>query len=309
LFADPRLSADGRVSCATCHLPARDFADSLPQPKGVRGQQGTRNAPSLVNVAYVAELFWDGRAATLEAQTTMPMLNRLEHGLNSEEEVVRIVRSSGSYVAQFSRVGLPGTLSIDDVRRALAQYERTLRSGGSPFDRYLYGNESGAMSAAAVRGFELFRGRAGCVTCHTLDARSALFSDQKYHVSPLGVPPRALTSLAANATRVAALKKRGDESALNSLISSDAEVAALGRFVVTLNPADIGAYRTPSLRNVARTGPYMHDGSVSQLEEALELELYGHEDSSRKPLVLSAGDKTDLLAFLNALSDTCRGGG
>jgi cytochrome c peroxidase len=302
LFSERRLSADGLVSCATCHLPASDFADALSRPKGIRRQQGTRNAPSLLNVAYATELFWDGRARTLEAQATMPMLNALEHGLKSEEEIVRIVRDSPGYVARFSQAGAHAPPSIDDVRRALAQYERTLRSGGSPFDRYLYANESGAMSASAVRGLALFRGRAGCASCHTINGHEALFTDQKYHVSPLGVPPAALTSLATNAIRVEALKKKGDEAALNSLISSDADVAALGRFVVTLNPADIGAYRTPSLRNVARTAPYMHDGSVSRLEEALEFELYGHDDASRKPLVLSAEDKADLLEFLKALS-------
>jgi cytochrome c peroxidase len=183
------------------------------------------------------------------------------------------------------------------VTAALAAFERTLLVGDSPFDRYLYGGDGKALSATAVRGLELFRGRAQCAKCHLIGEHEALLTDNLYHSVGVGlrwVQPH----LAQATTRIV----RETPAVLDQLIGADAEVAALGRFVVTKQPRDIGSFRTPSLRNVALTAPYMHDGSTATLEEALELELYYRSVELQKPLILTPAEKADLVAFLRSLT-------
>ena len=157
------------------------------------------------------------------------------------------------------------------------------------------------MSGSAVRGLALFRGRAQCATCHTIGASAALFSDGGFHSSPVRISDSTLEHLGTLAERVRTLRQSGQLDALNALVTTDRNVAALGRFVVTLNPDDIGRFKTPSLRNVALNGPYMHDGSVKTLQEAVEIELYSRS-ARNYPLVLTEDERTDLLSFLQALS-------
>jgi cytochrome c peroxidase len=256
----------------------------------------------LLNVRYASSLFWDGRAPDLASQARAPLLAPAEHGLVDQEAVASIVRDDPSYTQAFEHLmGVtPSKISITHVTAAIAAYERTLLAADSPFDRYLYGANLNAMSAAAVRGLQLFRGRAQCATCHAIGATSALLTDEGFHASPVALPEAVLKQLGALTDRVSALHGQ-PEGALNVLIASDSNIAALGRFLVTLDPKDIGRFRTPSLRNVAIKAPYMHDGSVESLAKAVDLELYSRT-SQNYPLVLTEDERAELLAFLQALT-------
>ena len=303
LFFDKRLSADAQVSCGTCHLPERSFTDGIPRSKGHRGSIGTRNAPSLLNVTYLQSLFWDGRAANLSAQARAPFTNPVEHALADEEALVLIVRNDQSYATEFARLypSAAANIRLETILDALVHYEHTLRAGGSPFDRYYYGKQIKAMSAAAVRGFELFRGRANCTSCHTIGPKGSLLTDQSFHVATRGIPRAVNDALPVLAQKVVAAANGDDRRELERLIATDADLAALGRFLVTLDPADIGKFKTPSLRNVALTAPYMHDGSVETLQQAVELELYSR-GAVAHPIVLTTAEKADVVEFLGALS-------
>lgn len=299
LFEDKRFSVDGSVSCATCHQPARAFADGRVVAKGVREQSGTRNTPSLVNVSYYTSHFWDGRRAGLEEQAADPFVNPLEHGLTAHDQVLEVVRSDNGYVEAFRLVYAipPSNIRIEHVVKAIVSFERTLVAGNSPFDRYYYKGDKSALSDSAQRGYVVFRERARCDSCHTVEPRSALFTDNQFHALGIGyqtIAPK-LGTLAKKLTNASRLETE-------ALIISEPDISALGRFVVTLKPSDIGRFRTPTLRNVALTSPYMHDGSVATLEEAIELELYNRGTLDSRAPILSVQDKKDLAEFLRSLT-------
>jgi cytochrome c peroxidase len=304
LFFDPRLSADGKISCGSCHQPNLAFTDGRSRSLGHADQSTTRNAPSLINAAYLRTLFWDGRAESLETQARAPLINPVEHGLADDTALERIIRQDATYVQQFrAAFGTePGEISAHHVAQALAAYERTLRAGRSRFDRYQYAGEKPALSASAVRGLGLFVGRAQCVACHTIGANSALLTDESFHVTPVGIPRDVTVNLSALAQKVFNARDRGEKAELERLIATDANIAALGRFIVTQDPLDIGTFKTPTLRNVALTAPYMHDGSVKTLKEAVDLELYGRGAAVRYPIVLTLAEKADLIEFLRSLT-------
>jgi cytochrome c peroxidase len=297
LFFDTSLSADGSISCATCHRPDRAFADGLTVAKGIRGVTGTRNTPSLLNVQWHRVLLWDGRRGTLERQVVEPLTNPIEHGFADSDQVIAALRDDGSYMAAFeSAFGKPH-IEMANVVAALAAYVRSLGAHVARFDRYHSGGEKTALNQLEHEGLELFRGRAQCATCHVIDGVRPAFTDDQFHA--LGVGQQRLSKdLARWAGRAVAL----DTTARELAITTETRVAALGRFNVTLKPADIGKYRTPSLRNVAATAPYMHDGSVATLEDAVERELYYRGVQLRRPLVLTAHEKKALVAFLKALT-------
>lgn len=304
LFFDKRLSRNGTVSCANCHDPDRAFTDGRNVSMGINGRKGTRNAPSLLNVAYQRELFWDGRAPDLETQARAPFLNPVEHGLASEQTLLALVNGDQVYAHNFRRhypIEARG-ITMTELTDALASFERTLLAGNSPFDRYYFGGDKGALSAAAVRGLELFKGRAACSSCHTIEQDFALFTDQSYHPATFGMSASASGTLAESSRRITALAMAQDRRGLDLMITLDARAAAMGRFIVSSKPADIGRFRTPSLRNVAKTAPYMHDGSVRTLEQTVDAELYARGASLNYPIVLTAAEKTDLTAFLESLS-------
>ena len=302
IFTETRFSVDGTMSCATCHIPARQFTDGRATARGLGGRELTRKTPSLLNVRYQTSLFWDGRAKDLATQVRTPLLGPAEHGLPNELAVGEIVRGA-SYATALARLThVPkNELSLREVSAALDAFEETLVAGNSSFDRYLYGHDLKAMTPAAVRGLALFRGRARCASCHQIDESSALLTDGEFHASPLPIPESALVQLGTLTEKVSGMRARGDVDGLNALVASDRDIAALGRFVVTLAPKDIGAFKTPSLRNVALLGPYMHDGSIALLPQAIELELYSRT-AQNYPLVLTEDERADLLQFLEALT-------
>lgn len=280
LFFDKGMSRDGSVSCATCHIPQEAFAQrGHPVSTGVGGRKGRRNAPSLLNVAFARSLFHDGRASSLEDQAWQPLLAADEMGNSTEQEVLDRLRASGEYLQGFRRVFGPSAPDRVSVAQALAAYQRTLLSGNSAFDRWNWG-ETGALSADALRGYALFAGQALCWQCHPLNSEEAvMLTDHGFHDT--GV-----------AAVVARQGDRGQAAARDDL----------GRFEVTGRQADRWRFRTPSLRNVALTGPYMHDGSIATLREVVEFYNRAEGTGELQPLQLSEKDIHAVVAFLEALT-------
>ncbi len=306
LFMDKRFSADGTIGCSTCHMEEKAFTDGLPVAKGIKGLKGTRNSPTVVNAAYYKEQFWDGRAASLEEQARGPFVNPVEHGLKDFAPIVETIKKDREYPGMFKKAfGIKAEqVSMDHVVKAIASFERSLVSGNSPFDRYMYGGQKDAMSEAAIRGLQIYRTKARCQDCHRIEQTSATFTDNKYHNLGVGfslIEPEIFDIV----KKVKKAKKAG--IALDDDILSSQKISELGRFAVTLDLEDIGRFKTPTLRNVAVTGPYMHDGSIETLEEVIELYDQGGEDnpmldSGIRPLRLTDQEKADLLAFLKALT-------
>lgn len=299
LFEDQRLSADGKVSCASCHQRERAFTDGEPTAKGIKDQRGTRNTPTLLNAAFLTSQFWDGRRQSLEDQARDPFVNAREHGFLSHAAVIGKITSDPKYVQAFKEVfGIKASqIGMKHVTQAVASFERTLLAGNSAFDRYHFTKDTKALTPQAANGFALFRGKAKCQTCHTIGQHDAIFTDNQFHSLGIGMD-KVAPRLAELARQVA----RSTPEDIDQEIARDPELAALGRFLVTRKATDIGKFRTPSLRNVAFTAPYMHDGSVATLEAAVELEVYYRGVEAGRPLILTVNEKAELVLFLRALT-------
>jgi cytochrome c peroxidase len=302
LYFDERLSADGTVSCATCHDVTRGFTDQMPQSEGIRKQFGTRNAPTTLNAALLRTQFWDGRAATLEEQAGLPILNPIEMGRATREEVVAALRAIPEYPPLF-REAYGRELNYADIERAIAAFERTLVFFDAPFDRFVAG-EAGALSADAQAGWTLFNGKARCVTCHPVGPSTPLLTDNLFH--NIGVAARH-QDFEGKARR--ALKELATDASAEALdrLALETDLGELGRFLVTRHRADIGAFRTPQLRNVGVTAPYMHDGSLATLWDVMDHYNKGGEanpflDGGMVPLELSEAEIDQVVAFLFALT-------
>ena len=260
----------------------------------------------MINAAHYKEQFWDGRASSLEEQARGPFLNPVEHGLKDFSPIIETIRKDKEYPGLFKKAfGIgPEKITIDHVVKAIASFERTVIAGDSPFDRYMYGGQKDAMSGAAVRGLEIFRTKARCQDCHRIEQTNAVFTDNKYHNLGVGfsVIEPELFDIVEKVKKARASGQKLDDALLSSKKMSE-----LGRFAVTMEVEDIGRFKTPTLRNVAVTGPYMHDGSIETLEEVIELYDQGGEDnpmldSGIRPLRLTEQEKADLLEFLKALT-------
>jgi cytochrome c peroxidase len=289
LFFDPELSADGKVSCATCHQPSKAFTDGRAVAVGAGGKPGTRNTPSLLGSAKSASLFWDGRRQSLRELIADPLTNPNEHGLADRAAAVAAVE---------------GHPPFERIAEAIAAYVETLDDqADAPFDRYFYQGNQTALDEAARRGFELFRGRAGCTACHSIGTKQASFTDGDFHS---GILEADVSARLPELTQLVSATLPGSRGVL---ISSRHDVAELGRFVATLDPRDIGKFRTPSLRNVSLTGPYLHDGSAITLEEAVAREIYASGVRATGQLHVTPSEARDLIEFLKALtSDSLRRG-
>jgi cytochrome c peroxidase len=271
LFFDTRLSLDRASSCASCHSPEKAFADGLARAKGFQGAILPRNSPTVLNAAYNSAQFWDGRAATLDEQCKGPLLAPAEMNMLDEKHLVNRLNSIPGYRHEFQNV-FGGSPSLDGVTMAVAAFERTLVTPDSRFDHYATGDKN-ALSDAEKRGLIVFIGKAACSECHN----GPNFTDNKYH--NLGMVPA-----------------HGNPN-------------DVGRYAVTKNPEDRNAFKTPTLRNVSLTAPYMHNGSSATLEEVVELYDRGGGDAPNKSkliykLNLSPQEKADLVAFMKSLNGT-----
>ncbi len=297
LFFDVRLSADDSVACATCHSPEKAFADNSRVSIGINGRAGTRNTPAVINRVGDAEQFRDGRAATLEEQAKAPLINPSELGMPSHDAVVEKVEGISGYRDLFER-SFGRDVNVDDIARAIASFERTIVSWDSRWDQFITGNAA-VLSDSEMRGLIVFQGKGRCIQCHS----GWNLADEKYH---------------------------------NIGIGWDSPEPDEGRFAVTKNDKDRGAFRTPTLRDVALTGPYMHDGRFDTLEQVVDyysngvianpyldvemrrsnlsleetLELYSQENRSERKglpvqqLDFTPQDTADLVAFMSALAGT-----
>jgi cytochrome c peroxidase len=308
LFLDRRLSRNGTLSCAMCHVPEQGFTvNEIRTAVGFEGRSLRRNAPTLLNVAHAGPFFHDGREPTLEMQPFDVFLNPDEMAAPSLGAVVAAVAGLPEYPPLF-RAAFGAPPSVERIGAALATYLRSLVSGGSPFDRWRYGGDPEALGAAAQRGFHLFTGRAGCAGCHLVGEHDALFTDNRFHdtgpawyetmvrrIGTEGVPVEL-------APDVSTVLPHAAVAGVGAPPPSD-----LGRYEVTGDPVDRWRIRTPTLRNVALTAPYMHDGSFSTLDEVVQFYNHGaypHDglDPALRPLDLGERDRDDLVAFLGSLS-------
>jgi len=307
LFFDRRLSHNKTISCAMCHVPEQGFSSNeMATAVGIEGRSVRRNSPTIYNVAYLERLFHDGRESTLEQQVWGPLLARNEMGNPSIGQVIEQISAVAQYRELFESAFDGRPISMETIGMALASYERALVSANSAFDRWYYGSESKALSTRQQAGFKLFSGKAGCTSCHQLDDQYALFSDNLLHNTGIGYQ-RSMGEKTGYARVLVApgehIVIKGDSVAE----SSEAVISDLGLYEITENPADRWKYRTPTLRNISLTAPYMHDGSISTLSDVIEFYNNGgisNEllDPLIRPLGLSAEEAGQLLAFLDTLT-------
>lgn len=309
LFFDRRLSHNDTLACAGCHVPDQGFAQNeLMTPIGIEGRTVKRNAPSLLNVGFMRHLFHDGREDRLEQQVWGPLLAFNELGNPSIgyviDELAGLPEYAPLFAAAFPDEPQPTMYTIG---AALAAYERALMAGDSPFDRWRYGKNPEALPPDAQRGFELFTGKAGCSGCHLIGDDAALFTDHAWHNTGVGFR-RSMQSTTTGALDVqVAPGERLAVERTHVAASSEIPPNDLGRYEVTLDPADRWRYRTPSLRNIALTAPYMHNGSLPTLEAVIAFYDGGGVpnegiDPRIKPLGLDAAERADLRAFLDSLT-------
>jgi cytochrome c peroxidase len=307
LFFDRRLSHNNTFSCAMCHVPEQGFSSNeLATAVGIEGRTVRRNSPTIYNVAYLERLFHDGRERTLEQQIWGPLLAHNEMGNPSVGQVMEQIRAIPEYRDRFDKAFAGRPVTMETVGMALASYERVLVSANSPFDRWYYGAEKEAMSADQQAGFRLFTGKANCSSCHLITNESALFTDNSMHNTGIGYQ-RSMSNPSAE-TRVQIAP--GEHITVRGDVVADASETPpndLGLYEITENPDDRWKYRTPTLRNVALSAPYMHNGSISTLEEVIAFYNgggIGNEllDPLLRPLNLSDQESDQLLAFLSALT-------
>jgi cytochrome c peroxidase len=297
LYFDPRLSVDDTVSCATCHDPRRGFADGKAVAEGVGGKTGARNSPTVLNAAFFELLFWDGRAPSLEEQAKQPLVNPVEMAMPSHEALEKKLAGLPEYPPAFGRAFGDPRISIERVAQAIATFERTLISLAAPIDRFLAGDRR-AISESAARGWALFNGKARCNTCHGHVGVLPIFSDGKFH--NIGVAAKR-----SDFERLA--RQVADSDRPLPDLAHEPGASELGRFLVTRQRQDIGAFKTPTLRNVELTAPYMHDGSEPTLEAVIDFYDRGGEpnpflDGGMRPLGLTAEEKRDLVELLKAFT-------
>ena len=313
LFHDKRFSSTGNVSCASCHDVGKAFTDSpLKVSEGILNLTGTRNAPTVVNSVYFTKLFWDGRSPDLEDQALHPFTNPVEMGLKTHQPILRIVRRDSDYVKAFRNVfGKTGeAITIKEVVQAIASFERTLISGNSPFDRWRYGGEADALSSRQKRGLDIFVNQGRCVSCHVIEETQAIFTDNLFHNVGVGINDiqKEVPALADHF-----LNAKMTMGEVDIRVLTDKRTSELGRFAVTRQFDDLGSFKTSTLRNIAATPPYMHDGSLKTLRDVVI--HYNNGGVTKKgapvndflsggirPLNLTEGQIDDLVAFLESLS-------
>lgn len=305
LFFDRRLSFNNTLSCAMCHLEEDAFASTQSKKAiGMEGRTIRRNSPSLLNVVYQRTLFHDGRESRLDLQAWLPLLAEDEMANPSMGHVLDRIGALEDYTVQFEQVYPGEGISVRSVGDAIASFEATLLSANSRFDRWYYGTEKDLLNEQEVAGFRIFTGKGGCSGCHRIEPDSALLTDHQFHNTGIGyraamrpereyvipLAPGVETKMSLETIDAFGEKPRND----------------VGRFEVTLKESDRWAYKTPSLRNVSRTPPYMHDGSIATLEDVIEYYSSGAaakfgNNGYLVHLNLAADEKAALAAFLRSL--------
>ena len=305
LFFEGRLSANGTVACATCHQPQLAFTDARPVSVGIGNRLGQRNAPTVLNALYNKTQFWDGRAATLEQQAGLPIVNPVEMGQPNLDSALARMAAIPEYRASFVRVfARPPT--APDMLRAIASYERSQVSFDSPFDHYMAG-DSNAISASARRGWALFNTRGRCNLCHAFadtTTRPTTFTDDTFHNIGIGILRHNVVPLARQAEQAIA---KGDTIAIDqaAILSP---MSVLGRFLISRADSDIASFKTPDIRNVMVTAPYFHDGSFATLWDVVDHYNKGDGlqdpwlDTDIQPLALRENELDDLVAFMASLT-------
>ncbi|NOS88634.1 MAG: cytochrome-c peroxidase [Methylococcaceae bacterium] len=266
LYHDPRLSSTGTVACASCHNTMLGGEDNRPNSMGVNGQTGGRSAPTVWNAAFNTVQFWDGRAATLEAQAAGPVTNPIEMGMKSWDDVVARLKTIEGYQVAFEQAFGKDAITQDNATKAIAAYERTLITPNSAFDKYV-GGEKSALTAQQVKGMELVE-ELGCVSCHSGPALNGAGMFQRFPIH-------------SNAFFAAKYHFKDDK----------------GLAEVSKNPADEHLWKVPTLRNIALTAPYFHNGAAKTLEEAVTVMAKMQLDKD-----LSKEQVADIVAFLNSLT-------
>jgi cytochrome c peroxidase len=313
LFNDKRFSSTGQVSCATCHDPTKGFTDSpLVTSEGINKLTGTRNSPTVINAAYSKLFFWDGRSLDMEDQAQHPMVNPVEMGLQNHDPVLKIVRTDPDYVGRFKKVfNKQGEqVTMKEVQQAIASFERTIIGGDSPFDRWHYAGDEKAISDQAKRGFDVFLTKGRCVSCHAIEQDYALFTDNRFHNIGVGVN-RIQNEIPQFAPAFLAAKAAGTD--VDKAVLTNPKASELGRFAVTESLDEIGSFKTSTLRNVAVTAPFMHDGSLKTLRDVVEHYNNGGVTNPKepvndflsggiRPLNLTEDEMSELVAFMETLT-------
>jgi cytochrome c peroxidase len=308
IFFDRRLSLNRTISCAMCHVPEQGFThNELATAVGVEGRTVRRNSPTIYNVGYLRKLFHDARDDRLEHQIWQPLLATNEMANPSVSAVVNKLRSLSDYNGLFEQAFAGEAPSLTNIGYAIASYERTLVSGNSAFDQWHFGSNGSAVDDTVRRGFEVFSNKGRCSSCHLINNEHALFTDHQVHNTGIGFQ-RSMQAPASKPQRVLLAPGIFIDVDPNAVAeSSERQPGDLGFYEITQDPIDRWKYRTPTLRNVDLTGPYMHDGSLSTLESVVEFYDRGgikNEglDPLIHPLMLTEREKSDLVSFLKSLT-------
>ncbi len=305
LFFDRRLSLNDTFSCAMCHIPQQGFtSNEMATSVGVEGRTVRRNAPTILNVGTLDLLFHDGREELLEYQSWQPLLAKNEMANPSVSYVLNKLRRLPEYQDSFKQAFPKQGIRMETVGMALASYQRVLQAGNSSFDHWYYLGQQDAISVEAQQGFALFQGKGGCASCHSIDKEWALFTDQQLHNTGIGYQ-----NLQQSKLQKVQLAPGVEVEVSRELINqvSEPPPSDLGLYEITQNPADRWKYRTPSLRNVALTAPYMHNGALQDLAAVIDFYDQGgianpELSSLIHPLYLTLTEKKQLLSFLNTLT-------
>jgi cytochrome c peroxidase len=302
LFNDPHLSADDTIRCASCHIPEKGYTDGRRVAVGVDGRTGTRNTPSLMTIETAQEtsFFWDGRRNALDQAVLDPLTNPVEMGLTDQTELLQRVQQNAAYKHTFAEA-FPETnpsITLEQIATVLADYVRSLKPPESAYDRYSMRGDKTALSQRALLGLALFKGKGGCAECHLLEGTPVMLTDHAFHRTGVG-----LDAVAPELPKLTleVIQRSLQGAAIGDRVATHPDEAQLGRFNVTQDPSDIGLFRTPSLRDVSHTPPYMHDGSVATLDDAIDREVYYRSLQVGHPLQLTVEERQDLKAFLEAL--------
>jgi cytochrome c peroxidase len=302
LFFDKRLSEDNTQMCASCHKPQKGFTDQQPTSDGIHHQFGQRNAPTVLNAAFNVLQFWDGREPTLEDQAKDPIINPIEMGMKNFDEVVKKVGGIPEYQVKFRAV-FAEPVTIADIQKAIAAYERSQVSFNTPFDRFMAGDQN-AISQQAKLGWSIYNGKGRCMSCHGVNGTQPMFSDNRFHNIGVSAHKSDFVPLARKA--LALLAHGGGAQQLDEL-AIQTDMSELGRFLVTRDPHDIGGFRTMGLRNLLVTQPYFHDGSQVTLWDVVDHYNKGGVqnpflDGGIIPLGLTEPEIDELVAFLATLT-------